>query len=87
MNSPMYSISILTFKMNVKDVDDLRTYLVNMHMCAKIGTSRSSRLFVVHNGTFREGRADGRTNTRKYAHTAWSDNTVQQRRNGVNFEI
>ena len=26
-----------------------RTYLVNMHMCAKFGTARFSRLFAVHN--------------------------------------
>ena len=43
---------------------DRREYLVNMHMFIKNDASRSSRLFAVHNGTFREGRTDVLTNER-----------------------
>ena len=35
-----------------------------MHMCAKMGASRSSNLFAVHNRTFREGRTYERINER-----------------------
>ena len=34
-----------------------------MHVGAKIGASRSSRLFMVHNRTFRDGRTHARTSS------------------------
>ena len=60
--------SNLCFKMKVKDVTirmkiGRRTLLVSMHTCAKIGDSRSSRLFAVHNRTHRELRTPERTST------------------------
>ena len=61
MNLPMYILfKSLTLKMKVKDVDDVednwQTKVPCQHACAKNGTSRSSHLFTVHNGTFREER-------------------------------
>ena len=52
------SDSNLTLKLKVKDVEDLdeigrRTYLVDVHTPAKIGSSMFSRLFAVHNRAFR----------------------------------
>ena len=38
-----------------------RRVVVNVHMSAKIRASRSSRLFAVHNRTFRDGRTHART--------------------------
>ena len=62
--------SNLTLKLKVRYVEDLvkngrRRYPVSVHMCARMGTSRSNRLFVVHSRTFRrlmDGRTDERTN-------------------------
>ena len=42
-----------------------RTYLVNMHKCAKNGASRSSRLFAVHNRTFRDSCTHAQGSTDK----------------------
>ena len=72
----MYLIDSL--KLKVKDIDDLdenwqARYLVKMCMCAKFDASRSSRLFAVHNRTFRyrtDARTNERTNARTNEHTA-----------------
>ena len=48
-----------------------RMYAVNVHMWAKIGASRSGRLFAVHNRTFRQGRTDARTDKRTNEHTSY----------------
>ena len=76
----------LTLKIKVKDVEDLdenwQTYLFNMHMCAQIGASRSSRLIAIHNHTFDEehtnGWMDERTNELMPA-----PYTIQLHRNSV----
>ena len=61
----------------------MRTQPVNVHMCANLGSSKSDRLFPLHNRTFSERRTD-----------RWRDgwsrrttcNTVQLRRNGVQIK-
>ena len=44
----------------------MRTHLVNFLTCANICAFGSSRLFTVHNRTFRGGRTHERTNERTY---------------------
>ena len=87
-----FRIESLTLKMKVKDVDNLEWKLEDggslwTCMCAKIGASRSSRLFAIHNHTFRDRQTYGRmertnewTNERTYILPAY---TVQLRKYGV----
>ena len=53
-----------TLKMKIKDVEDCdeNWHFTNTHKCAKIGASRFSLMFAVHNRIFRGGRTDARTN-------------------------
>ena len=64
----MCSVQILTLKMKVNDVDldEIRTYLVNMHIEAKIGAFRSSRLFALHSKCRRVQTVRGEVNMHMY---------------------
>ena len=57
------------------------TYLINMHMYAKICASRSCRFFAVNNHTF---CGSGRTNAQtKHAHTSCQHNIIPLCRDSV----
>ena len=58
-NLTLYELanSNLTFKMKVRDIDDVNKnwQVPCRHACVNIGASRSIRLFIVYNRKFREG--------------------------------
>ena len=73
----------LILKMKVKNVEGLdetgrRTYFVNMPAYTKMGASRSSHLFPLHNRRFHYWRTDVWTYILTYKRTACNGATVKQ---------
>ena len=71
------SIRVLTFKMKVKDVEDLdeniqTNVLASPRMCAKMRASRSSRLFVVPKRTVRSGQTHIPPRQQKTVQPRWN---------------
>ena len=75
-----------------RKINTLR-YLVNVHTCAQIGTSRSNRLFALHHCTFHynslrtDTRANDRTNEQTNFTYCLPAYTVQLCKNGIKMQL